>query len=52
MKVLVFIATAEVGSTKPGDPYLSRFPNFFLMFLFAPWFFLTCYKGISIPLTR
>ena len=26
-KVLLFIATEGSGSTEPGDPYLSRFPD-------------------------
>ena len=28
-KVLVFIATEGAGSTEPGDPYLSRFPDIY-----------------------
>ena len=28
-KVLGFIATEGVGSTEPGDPYLSRFPDIY-----------------------
>ena len=28
-KVLGFIATEESGSTEPGDPYLSCFPDFY-----------------------
>ena len=34
-KVLGFIATKGSESTEPGDPYLSRFPYIFLIFLFA-----------------
>ena len=51
-KVLGFIATEEAGSTEPGDPYLSCFPDFFLMFMFALLFVLTCYKGISMPVMQ
>ena len=29
MKVLEFIATEVAGSTEPGDPCLSRFPDIF-----------------------
>ena len=28
-KVLGFIATGGAGSTEPGDPYLSRFPDIY-----------------------
>ena len=41
-KVLGFISTEGAGSTEPGDPYLSRFPDIILMFLFAPLLVLTC----------
>ena len=41
-RVLGFIATEGDGSTEPGDPYLSRFPDIFLTFLFTPLFVLTC----------
>ena len=41
-KVLGFIATEGAGSTEPGDPYLSCFPDIFLIFLFSPLFILTC----------
>ena len=41
-KVLGFIAAEGSGSNEPGDPYLSHFPDIFLMFLFAPLFVLTC----------
>ena len=29
-KVLGFISTEGAGSTEPGDPYLSRFPDIYL----------------------
>ena len=48
-KVLVFIATEEDGSTEPGNPYLSCFPDIFLMFLFAPLYILNYQGIISIP---
>ena len=41
-KFLGFISTETPGSTEPGDPYLSCFPDIFLMFMFAPLFVLTC----------
>ena len=41
-KVLVFIATEGGGSTEPGHPYLSHFPDISLIFMFAPLSFLTC----------
>ena len=39
-KVLGFIATEGARSTEPGDPYLSRFPEKNLMFMFALLFVL------------
>ena len=41
-KVLGFIDTDGTGSTEPGDPYLSRFPDIFMIFPFAPLFVITC----------
>ena len=41
-KVLGSIATEGVRSTDTSDPYLSRFPDIFLIFLFVPLFVLTC----------
>ena len=41
-KVLGFISTEGAGSTEPGDPYLSLYLRFILIFLFAPLFVLTC----------
>ena len=41
-KFLVFIATEGAGSNEPGYPYLSRFPDIFIIFLLAPLFILTC----------
>ena len=41
-KVLGFIAIEGSGSTEPDNPYLSRFHDIFLMFLFAPLFVLAC----------
>ena len=35
-KVLLFIATEGDGSTEPGDPYLSRFPDIFSDVYFRP----------------
>ena len=40
-KVLGFINTEGAGSTEPGDSYLYHFPDFFIMFMFAPLFVLT-----------
>ena len=40
-KVLGFIATEEAGSTELGDPYLTRSPDIFLLFMFALLFVLT-----------
>ena len=40
-KVLGFISTEGAGSTEPGDPYLSCFPDIFLVFLFIMLFSLT-----------
>ena len=42
MKVLGFISTEGDRSNQSGDPYLSRFPGIFLMFLFVPFCILTC----------
>ena len=41
-KILGFIATEWSGSTEPGNPYLSPFPEIFLIFLLFPLFVLTC----------
>ena len=38
--VLGFIANEGDGSNEQGDPYLSYFLTFILMFLFAPFFVL------------
>ena len=35
-KVLGFFSTEEAGSTEPGDPYLSRFPDIYSNFSFFP----------------
>ena len=40
-EVLGFITTEGAGSTEPGDPYLSRLPDIFLVFLFVMLFSLT-----------
>ena len=40
-EVLGFITTEGAGSTEPGDPYLSRLPDIFLVFLFIMLFSLT-----------
>ena len=51
-KGLVFITTEGAGSTEPGDPYLSRFPDIFLMFLFVPLFVLTLWEDILMPVIQ
>ena len=51
-KVLGFIATEGAGSTEPGDPYLSCFPEIIQMFLFAMLFVLTLYADISMPIMQ
>ena len=40
--VLGFIATEEAGSNEPGDIYLSRYPDIFLIFLFH-----LCYSSLA-----
>ena len=48
-KVLGFVAT-EVGViTETGDTCLSRFPDIFLVFLFASLLVLNFQAGISMP---
>ena len=39
---LGLIANGGARSNEPGDPYLSRSPDFFLIFIFAELFVLTC----------
>ena len=41
-KFLRSIDSEGGGSTKPGDPCLSSFPDIFLTFIFAPLFVLNC----------
>ena len=40
--VLEFIATEGGGSTEPGDPYLSFFPDIYFILSIRPVFVLTC----------
>ena len=39
-RVLGFISTGGVGSTEPGDTYLSRFPDIYSYVSFSPLFVL------------
>ena len=41
-KVLGFIANEGGGITEPGNPYLSGFPEIFLMFFLNPLFIINC----------
>ena len=51
-KVLEFVATEGGVSTEPGDTCLSRFPDIFLMFLFASLLVLTVQAGIQMPVLK